>query len=54
MAEQVAIEEGLFNEDKYINSFFENDFKGKFVDLGCFHPTRHNNTFQYLEDAEKA
>ena len=38
-----------FNEDKYINSFFENDFKGKFVDLGCFHPTRHNNTFQFYK-----
>lgn len=38
-----------FDEDKYINSFFENDFKGKFVDLGCFHPTRHNNTFQFYK-----
>ena len=38
-----------FNEDTYINSFFEKDYKGKFVDLGCFHPTRHNNTLQFYK-----
>ena len=38
-----------FNEDKYLSSFFERDYKGKFVDLGCFHPTRHNNTFQFYK-----
>lgn len=38
-----------FNEDTYINSFFEKDYKGKFVDLGCFHPTRDNNTFQFYK-----
>ena len=38
-----------FDEDKYINSFFENDYRGKFVDLGCFHPTRHNNTFHFYK-----
>ena len=38
-----------FNEDTYISSFFEKDYKGKFVDLGCFHPTRDNNTFKFYK-----
>ena len=38
-----------FDEDTYINSFFEKDYKGKFVDLGCFHPTRDNNTFKFYK-----
>ena len=35
-----------FGEDKIIISFFDKEYKGKFVDIGCFHPTRHNNTYQ--------
>ncbi|MBD1164945.1 FkbM family methyltransferase [Pelagibacterales bacterium SAG-MED13] len=38
-----------FNEDKYFNNFFKEDYRGQFVDLGCFHPTRHNNTFQFYK-----
>lgn len=34
-----------FGEDKIIANYFSNGYKGNFVDLGCFHPTRHNNTF---------
>ncbi len=34
------------NEEKYILKIFRNSYKGNFVDLGCFHPTRHNNTFK--------
>ena len=34
-----------FGEEKFILSFFEKRYKGKFVDIGCFHPTRHNNTY---------
>lgn len=34
-----------FGEDKYIMQLFEENFKGKFLDVGCYHPTRHNNTF---------
>jgi FkbM family methyltransferase len=34
-----------FGEEKFILSFFNKSYKGKFVDIGCFHPTRHNNTF---------
>ncbi len=33
-------------EEKIILDLFDNNFKGKFVDLGCFHPTRHNNTYE--------
>ena len=35
-----------FGEEKKILRFFKKDFKGTYVDLGCFHPTRLNNTFQ--------
>ena len=32
-------------EDKYLIKLFDKSFKGKFLDVGCYHPTRHNNTF---------
>ncbi len=35
-----------FGEDKKIIKLFKKNFKGNYVDLGCFHPTRLNNTFQ--------
>ena len=35
-----------FGEEKFILSFFNKAHKGKFVDIGCFHPTRHNNTYK--------
>ena len=35
-----------FGEEKFILSFFDKGYKGKFVDIGCFHPTRHNNTYE--------
>ena len=34
-----------FGEEKFILSFFDKNYRGKFVDIGCFHPTRHNNTY---------
>tara|TARA_A100001015_G_scaffold114816_1_gene127487 strand:- start:509 stop:1240 length:732 start_codon:yes stop_codon:yes gene_type:complete len=34
-----------FGEDKYIIELFDENFKGKFLDIGCYHPTRHNNTY---------
>ena len=34
-----------FGEEKFILSFFDQKYKGKFLDIGCFHPTRHNNTY---------
>ena len=33
-----------FGEDKYIVNLFEKNFKGNYLDIGCYHPTRHNNT----------
>ena len=33
-----------FGEEKFILSFFDKEYKGKYLDIGCFHPTRHNNT----------
>ena len=34
-----------FGEDKYIVNLFEKNFKGNYLDIGCYHPTRHNNTY---------
>ena len=30
----------------FIKKYFKDKSNGKFVDLGCFHPTRDNNTYQ--------
>jgi len=35
-----------FGESKKILKHFKNKYKGKYVDLGCFQPTRHNNTIE--------
>ena len=35
-----------FGEEQFVLGFFNKKYKGKFVDIGCFHPTRHNNTFE--------
>jgi len=35
-----------FGEEKFVLNYFNKKYKGKFVDIGCFHPTRHNNTFE--------
>lgn len=42
-----------FGEEKKISKLFEKDFKGNYVDLGCFHPTRSNNTFQLFKKGWK-
>ena len=34
-----------FGEDEYILNLFDKKFKGKFLDVGCYHPTRHSNTY---------
>ena len=39
-----------FGEEKFILSFFDKKYKGKFLDIGCFHPTRHNNTYQMYKN----
>ena len=35
-----------FDEEKKILQLFEKEYKGRYVDLGCFHPIRVNNTFK--------
>ena len=35
-----------FGEEKKILDLFDNDYVGSYVDVGCFHPTRSNNTFK--------
>ena len=34
-----------FGEDKFILDLFYKDYRGKYLDLGCYHPTRHSNTY---------
>ena len=33
------------NEDIFLKEFFKNKKKGLFVDIGCHHPFKSNNTF---------
>jgi len=33
-----------FGEDKFILDLFNKDYRGKYLDLGCYHPTRNSNT----------
>lgn len=35
-----------FQEDQFILKEFQNNYKGKYLDIGCFHPIRHNNTYK--------
>jgi len=35
-----------FKEDEFLKNFFKNKLSGKYLDLGCFHPIRDNNTYQ--------
>jgi FkbM family methyltransferase len=36
-------------EEKKLLTYFKKNYKGRYVDLGCFHPTRHNNTFDFYK-----
>jgi|TARA_B100000780_G_C20973881_1_gene388921 FkbM family methyltransferase len=36
-------------EEKKLLTYFKKNYKGRYVDLGCFHPTRHNNTFEFYK-----
>ena len=40
-----------FGEDKFILDLFDKDYKGKYLDLGCYHPTRHSNTYILYQNA---
>ena len=33
-----------FGEDKYVFNFFQKNYKGNYLDIGFYHPTKHNNT----------
>ena len=35
-----------FGEDDYILDLFEKEYKGFYLDIGCYHPTKHNNTYK--------
>ena len=35
-----------FQEDIFILNQFPEGYVGKYLDVGCFHPTRHSNTFK--------
>ena len=35
-----------FNEDEKILKLFNKNYKGKYLDVGCYHPTRVNNTLK--------
>ena len=39
-----------FGEEKFVLSFFDKEYRGKFLDIGCFHPTRHNNTYKMYKN----
>ena len=38
-----------FGEDKKIIKFFKEEKKGTYLDLGCFHPIRQNNTYLFYK-----
>ena len=40
-------------EEKKLLTYFKKNYKGRYVDLGCFHPTRHNNTFDFYKKGWK-
>jgi len=42
-----------FGEEKKILKLFGKNFKGTYVDLGCFHPVRSNNTLQFYKKGWK-
>lgn len=35
-----------FGEERKIINHFEENYKGRYVDVGCYHPTKVNNTFE--------
>ncbi len=39
-----------FGEDEYLFKLFEKNYRGKYIDIGCFHPTKHNNTFLFYKN----
>ncbi len=42
-----------FGEDLFLKNFFKKQNKGNYLDLGCFHPIRDNNTYQLYKKGWK-
>lgn len=40
---------GQMAEDVALRKFFPKKYKGIFVDVGCFHPMKYNNTYQFYK-----
>ena len=36
-------------EEEKLLSYFKKDYKGSYVDIGCFHPTKHSNTSKFYK-----
>ena len=36
-------------EEEKLLSYFKKDYKGRYVDIGCFHPTKHSNTSKFYK-----
>ena len=34
-----------FGEDNYLLKCFPKNYIGNYLDVGCYHPTKHNNTY---------
>lgn len=39
------IKSSQFDEEIFLKKYFRNQRKGNYLDLGCFHPVRDNNTY---------
>ena len=39
-----------FGEDVFLFSLFDKNYKGIYLDVGCYHPTKHNNTFIFFKN----
>ena len=40
---------GQMGEDIVLKKFFPKKFRGFFVDVGCFHPVKYNNTYYFYK-----
>ena len=38
-----------FGAEEKLLSYFKKDYKGTYVDIGCFHPTKHSNTSKFYK-----
>ena len=45
LSKRKSLHYSQFAEDVSILRLFPRDYKGLYVDVGCFHPVKHNNTY---------